>query len=166
MTDLSDLLARVEAATGGDRELDARIVAHFNDALLKPYPPTDDFGPKNRWQFWSLDGKHFIGNEGTPRFKIEPYTASLDASLALVERVLPNAERIDVRTFPTMKSHSAEVWPNDEEFKRASGRTPALALCAALLKALIAANADTTEPITRSGMNNESNPTPLPGGRG
>lgn len=83
----AELIAKLEALSGPDREIDAAIVASLNNAIVKRYPPTDDFGPKNRWQFWSEDGKHFLGSEG--KYPVPPYTASLDATIALVERLLP-----------------------------------------------------------------------------
>lgn len=64
MTDLSELIERVEKATGPDRELDAAIAAHFD----LPYGPRPVGG--SEWL-----SAHF--------------TASVDAALELVERELP-----------------------------------------------------------------------------
>lgn len=84
---IASLILRIEDAKGADREIDVEIVAHLNKATVRPYPPTDDFGPRDRWQFWSRDGEHFLGSES--KYPVPAYTASVDAALALVERCLP-----------------------------------------------------------------------------
>lgn len=76
--DLRDLLARVEAATGPDREIDRAIWRHFNPIKLErrvsdvQLPEGFGKGPLND----ALDP--------TPML-----TSSVDAALALVERKLP-----------------------------------------------------------------------------
>ena len=60
MTDLSALIARVEAATGPDREID--------------------------WEVHCLGGMEGAGSYG----RHPAYTASVDAVLALIERKLPD----------------------------------------------------------------------------
>ena len=132
---LTDLLERVEGATGADREIDALFVAVLNNAQLRPYPPSDDFGPKNRWQFWSLDGAHFLGNEGTPKFKVEPITASLDAALALLARVLPG--RVVRLSISERVSTAQLTSPLRDDRARHAGSTPALALLSAMLRAML-----------------------------
>ena len=84
--DRADLIAALEKAERPSEELDVQIVAFLHNAIVKRYPPTDDFGPKNRWQFWSRDGAHFLGSEY--KFKVLNYTASLDAALSLVPKGL------------------------------------------------------------------------------
>jgi hypothetical protein len=75
---LRSLIDRLEAGTGADRELDARI--YYNLALTKtsPYALSED-----DWV------RHFQSgvplNDGEP----PPLTGSIDASLALVELLLP-----------------------------------------------------------------------------
>ena len=61
--DLADLIARLTEATGPDREIDLDLWRLFGDL-----PPA----VHERWDYQTV-----------------PYTASVDASLALVERVLP-----------------------------------------------------------------------------
>lgn len=77
-----DLYRKIATAREGSEELDAMIVAFFAKATLRPYPPSDDFGPHDHWQFWSEDGENFLGNEH--KFKIPPLTRSVDAALAAV----------------------------------------------------------------------------------
>jgi hypothetical protein len=133
---LLDLAERCEAATGPDDRIDAEIVAALNDALLKPYPPQTDFGPGQRWQFWSLDGKHFLGNEAKHPFKVLPVTASLDAAMTLAEG------RGGEVTFFKDGTAKAYLWQPYPLAVEAKGTTPALALCAAALRS----RSQTTEP--------------------
>ena len=79
---LLDLAGRIEAGENIAHE----IVAALNNAIVKPYPPSTDFGPSARWQFWSKDGQHFLGNERKlPVFDL----GSLDAAKALHDAELP-----------------------------------------------------------------------------
>jgi hypothetical protein len=131
-TDLADLLRRVEAAAGPDRELDEAIAFALCDehefVQLKGAPR--GVGP-TLYRF----GSH------APHSALR-VTASLDAALALVERVLPGAicgvDGIGPACLPEARvvpEHSGEEVLTQYE---ARGRTPALALLAALLRALIA----------------------------
>ena len=79
-----------------------------------------------------------------------PVTASLDAALALVERVLPGWD-FTVKRFG-MRANVEVFENNGKGYEYASGKTPALALLAALLKALIAqAKSSNTNPIELEG---------------
>jgi hypothetical protein len=71
---VAELLERVKAATGPDREIDRDLVERFYSEAVRP-----------EWR--SGDG-WFHPDFGKVR-PADPYTASLDAALALVERVLP-----------------------------------------------------------------------------
>lgn len=127
---IDELIARLEAASGPERELDAAIVAELNNATVRRYPPTDDFGPRDRWQFWSRDGAHFLGSEG--KFKVPAYTASLDAALSLV----PEGWAFQLLYEPdATKGQQALVWPPGKSMPLSSAPTPALALCIASLRA-------------------------------
>lgn len=150
---LVDLLARVEAAEGPDRELDALIMCELvagrgayveqskiNMAWCIYYAPN---------RIWSMSSR-----EGTWREGGWPLTASLDAALALCERVLPG-HRIEL----SRVEHGEVgdwVWVGKIERADFSAcwwaklKTPALALLAAMLRALIAqaaaASPDKIEP--------------------
>lgn len=127
--DLSALIARLEAAEVGSRELDAEIAramgwevhnARRNGLWVVPFGEHDTCDPEAMFA---------LGN----------YTTSLDAALALAERVLdgwrwsvqqlgPNYEAS--LTLPNgvfLLSSDTEVY--------AIGKNPALALCIAILKA-------------------------------
>lgn len=63
------------------------------------------------------------------------YTSSLDAAVALVERVLPRHRWVIANRTGPKVGGSASVY-RDDSLKTAEAPTPALALCIALLKAL------------------------------
>lgn len=125
---LQSLKGRIEAATGPDLELDLAIYG----ALI--FKDMDQLAP----------------GETNPMPK--PYTASIDAALALVERLLPGwAWRIEYwPSAPVTDDHlpaMVEMWERDAEgwyhsplirINNARGATPALALLSALVSALIA----------------------------
>lgn len=125
---MDELIARLEQAKGPDRDLDAAIVAFQHKAIVKPYPPTDDYGPSNRWQFWSRDGEHFLANEG--KWPVPAYTGSIDIALTLV----PEGWHwlIDGRPVDASFAASCVKGPDIEE---ASGPTPAIAVCIAAIEA-------------------------------
>lgn len=122
MTNPTTLLAlaeRCEQAAGPDRELDAEIaVALFGGEIIwKTANWTMDSYPARRVQ-----NSDYIG--GYQNAAIPVYTESLDAAVTLVPEgcgwmVMGNASKVG-------------VWPSH-------GATPALALCAAALRARAAA---------------------------
>jgi hypothetical protein len=127
--DLEGLLARVEKATGPDRELDGFIYGALGFQIIQ------------RWggYEWRPEGR------GVWRAMPSP-TTSLDAALALVERKLPGWYRwvgdldpSDPRAVATL----AAGRPDQPSYR---GYAPhgqyALAVCCALLRALIAEQAD------------------------
>jgi hypothetical protein len=120
MTKADELLAlaiRCEQATGPDRELDLRIAKRREQ---KPIPES-----ANR-----IDGEMVWS--GPLGFFLPAYTASLDAAMALVPEGCPWAlcsPDGDEPAFATL----AMTMAGDAE--HGSGATPALALCAAALRA-------------------------------
>jgi hypothetical protein len=118
------LITRLEEAAEGSRELDAAIwyAVHEPDV---DYPgirtEQTEQGPREvltceLGSKWADDVGHV--------------TTSLDAALALAERVLPGWDFIVGRTNGGLTIH-AQVGPGEMQF----GNTPALALCAAILRA-------------------------------
>lgn len=105
---LEDLIRRVEAAEGPDRELDKSIARALD-----------------QWEAEPVTGIAFLCGR--------PFTASLDAALALCERVLPGAGlSLNIGAFK-----EATIWPaKPGRAATAQGRTPALALCLSLLRAV------------------------------
>lgn len=127
---LSALLERVEACQGPDREIDDAIVERmFGKSMLVI---TEDAGTV--WR----------------NHKAPFYTSSVDAALALIGRVLPGwSWSLTVHPSDTPKAARAgwdtvcTIYRLDDDYavERTSGyfshKSPALALCAALLAAMI-----------------------------
>lgn len=133
MTDLRSLLEKVETATGPDRSLDARIYWH----LKQPHYASAPHGHEDDGASWgaliTLDD-YLAGT-----YNMSPLlTSSLDAVLSLVEEKLPDH---DVGVFRIDGAWEAQLGPRGT-FGAVSTEqhtpTPALALLAALLRALIA----------------------------
>lgn len=126
MTDLLKLAERVEAATGPDRELDAAIMCA-------------------RGASWVTDGMAFYGERGnyTAAVPVQPFTASLDAAMTLLEQGWGYEQRrpSDEAGHSTCR---ATIWwvPNFPEKQFGKGATPALALTAAALRAHAAMKED------------------------
>lgn len=154
---MSDLIAKLEKLEGPDREVDAEIVF---DAFASPVGKhKEDGGPigyiditdqpswnlglrfpgKDREWFSACrkqikgetllierDGSYVLMNS----LRVPELTASLDAAIALVERVLPGWDwgRDDDQRMYLYP-------PNTDECLSARGATPAIALLIALLKA-------------------------------
>ena len=125
MTAITDLMARVEKAEGPDREIDEDLFAALIDTHGVP-----------------TDVAFLL--EGAPR-----YTASLDAAVALVERMLPElwewSVRSDSRGYSAADIHmpppaEGEYWLKEHSRQPNThpgfAPTPALALLLALLRAL------------------------------
>lgn len=109
---MSDLITRLEEAAEGSRELDVAIYAHIKGIA-------DDIAERH-WQAFS------------------PVTTSIDAALALAERVLPEMNCIGFDKTPS--GVEAYVSRNNVDSKHwvVTGEhpsSPALAICIAILKA-------------------------------
>jgi hypothetical protein len=116
---MTDLIARLEAAEAGARELDWLIA----DATDHP-----SFARKIDG-FWPPFGERSRADKDVPA-----YSTSLDAALALASRVFPgfglgmvqgSGERAKANVTPANADHGFT----------ATASTPALALCAAILRA-------------------------------
>ena len=90
MMEASELIERLEKATGPDREIDALLWAHFDNRVVRIA-----YGEVIARKRDSLDDVRLGFVDPTPLrsnfygWDGEAYTASIDAALALVERVLP-----------------------------------------------------------------------------
>lgn len=142
-TDLSSLIERIEKSEGADREIDALI---YHDLLgfcrharkVRTGAQSDtgfdclDCGADS-WGNKSRNGGYPAGqglHDSAPR-----YTASIDAAMTLVPEGFTGL--IPVRGG---KLEEAWLWPTDGTMMkgfRVSAATPALALCAAALRARI-----------------------------
>jgi hypothetical protein len=148
---LSDLIERVEAATGPDRELDYRL-AYFLGWRFSGF----EWAKQSRDQDWLSDDEFATLDEmaggwkrpdqkewpypGTNTNEVPLWTASLDAAIGLVERVLPgwawDVEGGGLRNHAHLlepPKTPKEAWQGQTgQF----GATPAIALMLALLHAL------------------------------
>jgi hypothetical protein len=130
MTDLRELLARVESAKGADRELDAAIHCELiTDADLRVVSgrllARSRHAPFDEW----------VALATSP--PVPSYTASLDAVAALAERVRPGVSWY-LRVTPIRGSRTiySANFTDAGENRRREGATPVLALLAALLRSL------------------------------
>jgi hypothetical protein len=140
MADLAELLERVRAATGPDEMLAADICVHLQ------YGGGGSEGASNVRTDPDWEGELLfeIGTEDCVN-PIPKLTASIDAALGLVERVLPGCSwriqrNLDGRDWAELyrrKGEFFDVW-SEGGFQA----TPALAILAALLSALIAQKAE------------------------
>ena len=127
MGDVTGLVERLEKATGGDREIDLDLMVILHGGPRERYL-TDELGRLEFGHQWK-------------------FTASIDAALSLVERVLPMWDICLSR----VKGDEAATWnavvgePDSFSGSEATSPTPALALCLAALKALAQGNEGSDE---------------------
>jgi hypothetical protein len=126
---LLDLASRCEAASGPDRELDGEVFR----AIDMPLP--GDFSGRDISLQWS-DAEHcFLAPVGDMRVRYEQprYTASVDSALGLV----PEGWAWSIGTDCKVAWARAFPAPNDQYRGTGNreGASPALAICAAALRA-------------------------------
>lgn len=142
-SDLSDLIERVAAATGENDELDCRIVA----TLLSDKPVTFERSKINgAWCAYVEDfkGRPRLWDCPSPIRQNRAVTASVDAALALVERVMPGWCKSVVDLRPELCE--GYVWERGHVGNiQGKAPTPALAIVLAMLRALEATRSDEKE---------------------
>lgn len=120
MSEISELIERLEKATGPDREIDCAI-----KELLDPR-----YKPKDRVIYYGEATGEHVGEDGQ-FYKAPAYTASLDAALMLVPEDHPWAVGdLNEDDFPwacVTNQHTVDFNGN--------GSTPAVSMCIAALKA-------------------------------
>jgi hypothetical protein len=133
------LIERLEKAEAGSQEIDAEICVALQYGGLN-----SEGGQNIRTDAdWEGDLIYEIGAEECC-CPIPAVTTSLDAALALAERVCPDMRWSAVPNGYggcTFGFHVPRGWGNNEQW--GSGRTPALAACIAILKAVAAQPAAT-----------------------
>lgn len=152
---LAELKARVDEAEEGSRELDALIWAAM-EGLKVTYEGPDEGhsevwaeGLANTYHLgYRDDGQHT--KHFTPVLQVDPVSTSVDAALALIEAKLPGYMVINLCEWEHEVQRARGPWmaqlkPRGTQgdlrflaFSCTHARTPALALCSALLAALIA----------------------------
>jgi len=139
MPDLSELIERIEAASEGSRELDALI--HFSVdgkwiGRLPTWPPSKVYRPAMETGLYMVvEGDGYFYGDSVPH-----YTASIDAAMTLAPQGDDHWPQIIYTSTNPNNAHRqmdrAEIWVKGRsKANRGHARTPALALCAAALKA-------------------------------
>lgn len=131
---VTDLIERLEKATGPDRELDGDIAA-----ALKLHPKGWRRGVKEASataSWWSKDDRD--------RYDAPPVTKSIDAALTLVLEgwswnVTGGDLSAEGKPYACIASKDViggpEPWLEERDVKEATASTPAIALCIAALRA-------------------------------
>lgn len=136
----AEIIDRLEKAGVPDRELDAAIMRHVGDAPHEGPRPLQDwkYEGSGRWHLSEFNQPH-------PGYTIlaPAYTASLDAAIALVEKMLPGWRWTVFGPHPdfTERFAHADLWKRDPsvmitEPVSEKAATPALALLLALFRAM------------------------------
>ncbi|WP_087139107.1 hypothetical protein [Brevundimonas diminuta] len=140
--DLSALIARLEAAEVGSRELDAHV-----EIAARAFEAAKTGLAREHWAIWRASSSGIV-SDGATQYASATVTTSLDAALALAERVLPDREIALSQRKPRHLETCAEWW-HASLFKVRTGvvfgvgpstvtakaSTPALALAIAILRA-------------------------------
>lgn len=123
------LLDRLREAEAPSRELDARI--HFRERV-----PCIEKILANEPVYMSVEGVNVAGERCIYGDDVPAFTASVDAAIALAERLHPGRSIMMGwrQTSETRPWARVGLWPDPD----ATGATPAIALVLATLKALSA----------------------------
>lgn len=136
-TDNTSLIARLEALTVPDREVDWRVAESLGDI---PAHSIRDIGFDYDWYRRPNDFALWKATDSEGRsmelWQPKPVTSSIDAAVALCERVLPLMTDIVIKTYPGGKYHHAEIESDFGDFEGINAPNPAIALLIATLKAL------------------------------
>lgn len=136
--EIAELIAKLDRASGPDRELDAGIWEHLGLA-----PKYDN--SKNNYGHWHYRGGgdyHYSDDSPWGRNQLAPfYTSSIDAAMTLVPDGYgwsvsqPNATALASGLLKKNTPVTAEVQHGIGSRYVVAGATPAIALCIAALKA-------------------------------
>lgn len=164
MTTLKDIEKRLAEADGPDRELDGAIASAFElpQQYFNQFTEDVDGNPFEGFDSDRVDGPDCYYDAATwgggGRAYVAPgFTASIDAAIELVEKILPERTSISLLKSETvLTTRGSGPWacdlydttgPDGEKYGRhigvgwettAEGKSPALALCLALVRAKIA----------------------------
>lgn len=139
----SDIIKRLEEATGPDRELDARIFCAANNMIWEidgQRVVGIDRDDGNNWEtIGYVDPGKYSLNFTTYREDIPTYTSSLDATIAIVERMLPGWRKAIGENVHTGYWQGRVYRLRDDDiFERygCHGTSPQLAMLIAMFRAL------------------------------
>lgn len=122
MSTLQELIARVEAASGPDREIDARIYLYCSDARNEFVA---DDGAGVRYKDFERQGRHLSWD------RVPNYSRSVDAVTTLIM-----GANLSWDWWVNSSGKAGIRFDDYEAGVAGDGSTPALALVAALLRAL------------------------------
>lgn len=134
---LRALLAQVEEAKAGSRELDGQLTAAFDPPMDYAGEPADIFIRMNADDCGVF--KSYLATPASYTRTVPPFTTSIDAALALVAKVLPGQEF-------TLHSNGTRWAPGEPAARirfepltsvEETAATLPLAILAALLRALL-----------------------------
>jgi hypothetical protein len=128
MTDLSDLITRLEGAEEADRELDARLYVELIARLRRP-----DIEDMIAARAASHPDEN-VWLSGARDWQVPPFTSSLDAALGLAERVLPGWWWVVSSTGGECAAEIGNLETPLADNIIATSKTPAVALVLAVLK--------------------------------
>ena len=142
------LITRLSKLDAPDREVDAQIYIHFVEPTWHTSHKDPGAVAADKNAFWPEGKLRYI----TSTSRTAPlYTASVDAAIALAERVLPgwqglhlSAEWTGIRHPGNGVTHSAQLWESLHGYTYVNGKGAnlAIALLIALLRAKEASNAE------------------------
>lgn len=143
MQKLEELIAALEKSTGPDRELDTQIWLLFTDGATRR--TTHVKSATNQWAPYDIDETR----DETGKLIIVPaYTASIDAAVTLIARVLPNAncwgidkDERGVEAHVQRNGVATGHWAQFAEHPT----SPAIALCIAALRAKLSQENDNAD---------------------
>lgn len=143
-----DLLSKLERAEGADRKDDVSLWLKFGDLWPVeedddlPFMTNDPLPPSvciNGLTMFEAVERYPNDIRIPSHYNVPRFTASLDAALTLVERVLPGWRWIVDSDFDRSPPYAAQVKQRGQQWSeapRAFAPTPALALCISLLRAV------------------------------
>ena len=132
----TDLITKLEEAGEGSRELDALVTVALK-LDCKPNLPDDlQYLKAIRRDDYCAPGTYwFVQRSGMSLRMSDPVTTSLDAALALAERVIKIRGPIYMNIMGSAQVVILAADPCADALAEVTASTPALALCAAILRA-------------------------------
>lgn len=146
MPDLSELLRKIESASGADREIDYDLCLLFDDDKFRHHLINGVRSGRLGWHESEMPDAWCIsfdsGSGSSMNGGIVKRTASIDAALALVERVLPGAYVHGASNLKRKFWTFAFTYDDDKKWINGTAPTAPLAIIAALLRAKLSEQGD------------------------
>lgn len=133
--DITSLIEKLEGAEGPSQELSARVI----HSVRVPDGSVEQSKINSRWCVYDKNGRLLENSSRNGWWRESGWevTESLDAALALAERLLPGvwwiAGRGKLRA--SEAEYGAQLMFGEEPIGQGEGATAGLALCAAILRA-------------------------------